>query len=163
MVLDHKAPQSYLLELGRGQRRWLHANKLRPYHARVNAALVYNCAIVYDEDEDFGTLQGAAVCNDQALPSSKVDLSKLSHLGNFYGWLDSAQIFCGFIHIKHYITLYYYYFLLFSIFCVLFHFFYRPVTFLTFQMYTSGTYTSEKLKNVRIHFCVFAILFSRLY
>ena len=42
------------------------------------------------------TLPGGAVCNDQALPSSKVDLSKLSHLGNFYGWFDSAQIFCGF-------------------------------------------------------------------
>ena len=72
MILDHKAPQSYLVELDRGQRRWLHANKLRPYHARVNAALVYNCAIVYDEDEDFGTLPGAAVYIDQALPSSKV-------------------------------------------------------------------------------------------
>ena len=60
------------MELDRGQRRRLYANKLRPYHARVNAALVYNCAIVYDEDEDFGTLPGAAVYIDQALPSSKV-------------------------------------------------------------------------------------------
>jgi len=44
----------------------------------VNAALVglYNCAIVYDEDADDGTLPEAAVCNDQALPSSIVDLSK---------------------------------------------------------------------------------------
>ena len=82
MILDHKAPQSYLVELDRGQRRWLHANKLRPYHVRVNAALEYNCAIVYDEDKDFGTLPGATVCNDQALPSSKVDLSKLSHLSD---------------------------------------------------------------------------------
>ena len=71
MMLDYKAPQYYLVELDRGQRRWLHTNKLRPYHARVNAALVYHCAIVYDEDEDFGTLPGAAVCNDQALPSSR--------------------------------------------------------------------------------------------
>jgi len=52
MMLDYKAPQYYLVELDRGQRRWLHTNKLRPYHARVNAALVYHCAIVYDEDED---------------------------------------------------------------------------------------------------------------
>ena len=43
-------------------------------------------------------------------------------------------------------------FLLFSIFCVLFHFFYRPVAFFNF----SDVY-------VRMHFCVFAILFSRLY
>jgi len=43
-------------------------------------------------------------------------------------------------------------FLLFSIFCVAFHFFNRPLAFFSF----CGVY-------VRMRFCVFAILFSRLY
>ena len=42
-ILSVKSPYTYLVELEQGQRRWLHANKLRPYHARVNA-LVGNCA-----------------------------------------------------------------------------------------------------------------------
>jgi len=52
-----KSPYTYLVELEQGQRRWLHANKRRPYHARVNA-LIGNCAIVYESDEEFffGTL-----------------------------------------------------------------------------------------------------------
>jgi len=36
------------VELERGQKRWLHANKLRRYHARVNQALINNCSIIYD-------------------------------------------------------------------------------------------------------------------
>jgi len=54
-VVSEKSPYSYLVELQQGQCRWLHANKLRPYHARVNA-LIGNCAIVYESDEEFGTL-----------------------------------------------------------------------------------------------------------
>jgi len=54
-VVSVKSPYSYLVELEQGQCRWLHANKLRPYHARVNA-LIDNCAVVYVSDEVFGTL-----------------------------------------------------------------------------------------------------------
>jgi len=36
-VVSVKSPYSYLVELEQVQYRWLHANKLRPYHARVNA------------------------------------------------------------------------------------------------------------------------------
>jgi len=54
-VVSVKSPYSYLVELEQGQCRWLHANKQRPYHARVNA-LMGNCAIVYESDEEFGTL-----------------------------------------------------------------------------------------------------------
>ena len=38
-VVSVKSPYSYLVELEQGQCRWLHANKLRPYHARVNALI----------------------------------------------------------------------------------------------------------------------------
>lgn len=44
------------MELERGQKRWLHANKLRRYHARVNQALINNCSIIYDADEELGTV-----------------------------------------------------------------------------------------------------------
>ena len=38
-VVSVKSPYTYLVELEQGQRRWLDANKLRPYHARVNALI----------------------------------------------------------------------------------------------------------------------------
>ena len=80
-IVDMKTPHSYLIELDRGQRRWLHANKLRPYHARVNEALVNNCAIVYEDDEDFGTLPVAeTIKGSEVPPSCRVDPSKLEHL-----------------------------------------------------------------------------------
>jgi len=80
-IVDMKTPHSYLIELDRGQRRWLHANKLRPYHARVNKALVNNCAVVCEDDEDFGTLQVAETINrSEVQPSCRVNPSKLEHL-----------------------------------------------------------------------------------
>jgi len=54
-VVSVKSTYSYLVELEQGQHRWLHADKLRPYHARVNA-LIGNCTVVYKADEEFGTL-----------------------------------------------------------------------------------------------------------
>ena len=69
----------WAVELEQGQRRWLHANKLRPYHARVNA-LIGNCVIVYESDEEFGSLP---VINsdqdDMNLQSKNIDLAKLEH------------------------------------------------------------------------------------
>jgi hypothetical protein len=71
------------VELEGGQRRVLHANRLRAYHARVNEALIANCAVVYDTDEDFGSI--AFVDNKpegtvELLPSQRIDLLKVSHL-----------------------------------------------------------------------------------
>ena len=81
LVVDFKPPHSYLVELEGGQRRWLHANKLRHYHARVQSTSVGNCAIVYESDEDFGTLPALSSSNVETdLPSTKVDFTKLSHL-----------------------------------------------------------------------------------
>ena len=58
-------------------------NKLRPYHARVNEALVNNCAIVYDSDEEFGTLPVAdtqTVSSSEPLRNEKIRPQKLAHL-----------------------------------------------------------------------------------
>jgi len=75
-----KSPYSYLVDLEQGQCRWLHANKLRPYHARVNP-LIGNRAIVYESDEEFGTLHVITPDHvDLNLPSNKTDPAKLEHL-----------------------------------------------------------------------------------
>jgi len=94
----------YLVELEQGQRFWLHANKLRPYHARVNA-LIGNCAIVYKSDEEFGTLP---VINsnqsDTNLPSNTIDPAKLEHLNAdqkqaFLELLDEyADVLSSYVH-----------------------------------------------------------------
>jgi len=51
-IFDARLPDSYLTELDQSQRRWLYANKLRPYHARVQEMLANNCSIVYEADEE---------------------------------------------------------------------------------------------------------------
>ena len=59
----------------------MHANNLRPYHARVNEALVNNCAIVFYSSEEFGTLPVVeVVSNAEPLPSAKIDSAKLQRL-----------------------------------------------------------------------------------
>ena len=82
-VVSVKSPYSYphiLVELKQGQCRWLHSNKLRPYHAHVNA-LIGNCAIVYESDEEFGTFPVITPEHvDLNLPSVKIDHTKLEHL-----------------------------------------------------------------------------------
>ena len=73
-IVKFKAPHTYLVELDGGQQRWLHANKLRPYNVRVTTALVNNCAIVNEADEDFGTLTVVDAETKCDLPSSRVKL-----------------------------------------------------------------------------------------
>ena len=86
-VVAVKSPHSNLIELEQGQRRWFHANKLRSYYQKVNEVMVSNCAIVYDSDEDFGTLPVAETvqnvsCVNNPLPSASVDPTKLSDMNS---------------------------------------------------------------------------------
>jgi len=79
-IVSVKSPYSYLVELEQGKCSWLHANKLRPYHARVNA-LIGNCAIAYESDEELGTLPVITPDHiDLNLLSNKIDPAKLQHL-----------------------------------------------------------------------------------
>ena len=95
MILDHKAPQSYLVELDRGQRRWMHAHKLRSYHARVNAASVLLCDCV-SKMKTLGRYQGQLCVMINLCPVLKLTCLNSPILEIFKsGWLDSAQIFCG--------------------------------------------------------------------
>ena len=80
-IVERRSPHSYLVELGQGRRRWLHANKLRPYHARIREVLANNCSIVYEADEEFGSLPIADTSPSvEPLPSASIDPTKLSHL-----------------------------------------------------------------------------------
>ena len=78
--MDARLPHSYLVKLDQGQRSWLHANKLRPYHTQVHEVIVNNCSIVYKSDEEFGTLPVPDITpKAKALPSSRIKPEKLSH------------------------------------------------------------------------------------
>jgi len=100
-VVEIKSPHSYIVELD-GGRHHLHANHLRKYHVRIDEAVVEagsiqvdcdreshavcnTCAIIYEDDYDFGqikTIETSVVGEkDQSeLPSKQVDRSTLSHL-----------------------------------------------------------------------------------
>jgi hypothetical protein len=78
-IVEIRSPHSYMVELPGGQRRLLHANKLRSYHVRVNEAIVNTCAIIYDKDEEFGVIPDFEATSD-LLPSKRIDPVKLSHL-----------------------------------------------------------------------------------
>ena len=65
-VVDVRSPYSYTVELD-GVRRHFHANKLRKFHVRVDSVTcdsldvlesqsVNTCAVVYENDTDFGQL-----------------------------------------------------------------------------------------------------------
>jgi len=100
--VEVKSPHSYIVELD-GSRHHLHANHLKKYHVRVDEvtvlidnvqimfcdvesnAMCNTCAIIYDEDSDFGNIQTIDTTsvrsgNRSDLPSSKIDRSTLSHL-----------------------------------------------------------------------------------
>jgi len=70
-----KSPYSYLVNMGDGQVRHVHANKMQKFHVRV-----HGCNVISDSDTDFGrVLLPESVC-DSSLPSASVDKSKIAHL-----------------------------------------------------------------------------------
>jgi len=94
-VVDVRSPYSYTVELD-GVRRYFHANKLRKFHVRVDSVTcdspvddlvsksVNICAVVYENDTDFGQLNVIPSTLSQpstvALPSGKIDPASISHL-----------------------------------------------------------------------------------
>ena len=72
-------------------RRHFHANKLRKFHVRVDSLVdvlesksVNTCAVVYENDTDFGQLNVIPSTLSQpstvVLPSEKIDPASISHL-----------------------------------------------------------------------------------
>jgi len=69
-VVMVKAPYSYLVDMGDGRVRHVHANKMRKFLVRVQG-----CNVINDSDTDFGrVLVPESVC-DSVLPSVTVDKS----------------------------------------------------------------------------------------
>jgi len=68
-----------------GQRRHLHADRLKAYNARVNSLFVQHCAIVDEQDVDFGELSVMPEMESDSTclsvrPSERIDAATLSHL-----------------------------------------------------------------------------------
>jgi len=96
-VVDIRSPYSYTVELD-GVRRHFHANKLRKFHLRVDSVTcdsfvndlefkhVNTCAVVYENDTDFGQLNiipsNLSQPSTTILPSQKIDPASLSHLSH---------------------------------------------------------------------------------
>jgi len=94
-VIEQKSPHSYI-EKHDGVSRHLHADKLRKYHVvvqeisarplqghtEVDEAKAEHCAIIYDEDKDFGEVEVIVTSPavSKLLPSQKIDTGKLKHL-----------------------------------------------------------------------------------
>jgi hypothetical protein len=81
VIIEVKSPYSYIVEIA-GKRRHIHANKIRKFNERIEQAMVNNCAIIFDKDDDFGevqVLEGQSPSTELA-PSSKIDPAKVSHL-----------------------------------------------------------------------------------
>ena len=69
-VVRIKSPYSYLVDLGDGRVRHVHANKMRKFHVRVQS-----CNIISENDADFGRVLMPAMDDSNVLPSVNVDRS----------------------------------------------------------------------------------------
>jgi len=75
-VVKVKSPYSYVADLGNGNIRHLHANKMRYFFAGVQG-----CGVIAECDEEFGkVLSPSIVANESVMPSVRVEPEKVSHL-----------------------------------------------------------------------------------
>jgi len=75
-VVRVKSPYSYLVDLGNGNVRHMHANKMRHFVARIQG-----CGVIAECDTKFGkVLPPEVVVNEGVIPSVRVNPVKLSHL-----------------------------------------------------------------------------------
>jgi len=72
-----RSPYSYEVQMSDGSCRWLHANKLRPFVARMQ-----NVGVIKDQDVDFGEVVSAPLPapSTELLPSERIDKNTFSHL-----------------------------------------------------------------------------------
>ena len=77
-VVKVKSPHSYLVDLGHGSIRHLHANKIRHFVARIQG-----CGVIAYDDNDFGQVLVPNVVTDASnLPSSRVEPGMTEHLND---------------------------------------------------------------------------------
>ena len=82
-IVQVKSPYSYIVEVD-GKRRHVHANKIRKFNERIEQAVVNNCSVIFEKDEEFGSVDvipDIPLVNEPP-PSSKIDPVRVSHLTN---------------------------------------------------------------------------------
>ena len=82
VIAEVKSPYSYVVEID-GRRRHVHANKIRKYNERIRQALVNNCAVIFDRDEDFGRIELIDSAEPSAVrPSQLIERERVAHLSD---------------------------------------------------------------------------------
>jgi len=76
-VVRVKSPYSYLVDMGDGRVRHVHANKIRKFNVRVQG-----CNVISESDDDFGRVLVPGDVQSEVMPSVHVDCSKIEHLSN---------------------------------------------------------------------------------
>jgi len=74
-VVRVKSPYCYLVDMGDGRVRHVHANKMRKFHVRV-----HSCNIISENDVDFGRVLVPAIDESDVLPGGSVDRGRVEHL-----------------------------------------------------------------------------------
>jgi len=75
VVKEVRSASSYLIDLGDGGTRHVHANQIRRFVARVTG-----CAVVNDNDADFGRVVTPANVVVSDLPSTRIEAAKIENL-----------------------------------------------------------------------------------
>lgn len=75
-IKEKKRPDSYIVQLPGERGRWLHANKLRPYLARVN-----NVGVIFQTYEEFGEVPTMPYgpASEESKGSENVSLTELQN------------------------------------------------------------------------------------
>ena len=89
VIVEKRSGHSYIVELN-GAKKHMHADKLREYKVSINQVTcnmcasydANQCAIVYEDDTDFGDLEVVPPVQKQReiIPSQEIDQTKLFHL-----------------------------------------------------------------------------------
>ena len=88
-VVEVLPPYSYAVDVA-GTKRRFHANKLRKFHVRVESVaydswcFVNTCAVVYENDNDFGDINVIPLStkvSSPVRPSEMIDRTSINHLG----------------------------------------------------------------------------------
>jgi len=80
VITQVKSPYTYIVER-EGKSRLLHANRIRKYNERIQQALVNNCSILFEKDEDFGHVEAVGSFDTSpSRPSAQVDPNAVAHL-----------------------------------------------------------------------------------
>jgi len=89
-IVKIKLPYSYLVDLGNGNSRLMHANKMRHLVARVQG-----CGVIAESNVEFGkVLSSDVVSNERALPSVRFPQKKSHILGDFDDAFSDKPGFC---------------------------------------------------------------------